>query len=67
MDRRELLKMIAILTGGAVIGGDFLLEGCKNPLAGPGLTFLKKIFRCSMKWQKQFYPPQNLRAQKPPR
>ena len=34
MDRRELLKMIAIVTGGAVIGGDFLLTGCKNPESG---------------------------------
>ncbi len=29
MDRRELLKMIAVLTGGAVIGGDLFLSGCK--------------------------------------
>lgn len=29
MDRRELLKMIAIVTGGSVIGGDFFLAGCK--------------------------------------
>ncbi|WP_316753107.1 gluconate 2-dehydrogenase subunit 3 family protein [Pedobacter gandavensis] len=28
MDRRELLKMIALLTGGAMIGGDMLLTGC---------------------------------------
>ena len=34
MDRRELLKMIAVVTGGAVIGGDFLLAGCKNPESG---------------------------------
>lgn len=34
MDRRELLKMIAVVTGGAVIGGDFLLTGCKNPASG---------------------------------
>jgi hypothetical protein len=32
MERRELLKMVAVLTGGAVIGGDFFLSGCK---AGP--------------------------------
>jgi len=30
MDRRELLKMIAILTGGAVVGGEAFLTGCKN-------------------------------------
>jgi hypothetical protein len=28
MDRRELLKMIAVLTGGAVIGGEVFLSGC---------------------------------------
>lgn len=39
MDRRELLKMIAAATGGVVIGGEFLLAGCKNPDAGPGLAF----------------------------
>jgi Gluconate 2-dehydrogenase subunit 3 len=31
MDRRELLKMIAVLTGTAFIGGEFFLSGCKNP------------------------------------
>lgn len=30
MDRRELLKMIATLTGGAVIGSEFFLAGCTN-------------------------------------
>lgn len=30
MDRRELLKMIAVLTGGAVIGGEVFLSGCKT-------------------------------------
>ena len=29
MDRRELLKMIAVLTGGTVIGGEVFLSGCK--------------------------------------
>lgn len=33
MERRELLKMIAILTGGAVIGGSAFLAGC-NPEKG---------------------------------
>lgn len=33
MDRRELLKMIAVVTGGAVIGSEFLLESCKSPVA----------------------------------
>jgi hypothetical protein len=30
MERRELLKMIAVLTGGAVIGADVFLSGCKT-------------------------------------
>lgn len=30
MNRRELLKTIATLTGSAVIGGEFFLSGCKN-------------------------------------
>ena len=30
MDRRELLKMIALITGGAVIGGEVFLSGCKT-------------------------------------
>ena len=30
MDRRELLKMIAGLTGGVVIGGEVFLSGCKT-------------------------------------
>jgi hypothetical protein len=37
MDRRELIKQIALLTGTAVIGGEFFLSGCKNndkPLTG---------------------------------
>lgn len=42
MDRRELLKMIAALTGGAVIGADFLLAGCKNPSAGTAIRFTEK-------------------------
>jgi len=39
MERRELLKMIALATGSAVIGGEFLLSGCKNNNAGNGITF----------------------------
>lgn len=31
MDRRELLRLITILTGGALIGGDVMLTGCNNP------------------------------------
>jgi hypothetical protein len=30
MERRELLKMIALLTGGAVIGADIFLSGCNT-------------------------------------
>jgi hypothetical protein len=30
MDRRELIKMIALLTGGAVVGAEAFLTGCKN-------------------------------------
>jgi hypothetical protein len=30
MERRELLKMIAVLTGTAVVGGEFFLTGCTN-------------------------------------
>jgi hypothetical protein len=30
MDRRELLKMIALATGSAVIGGEFFLSGCTS-------------------------------------
>jgi hypothetical protein len=39
MDRRELLKMIALATGTAFIGGEFFLSGCKNPEAGPSMEF----------------------------
>lgn len=38
MERRELLKMIAALTGGAVIGGEVFLSGCKNTAIG-GASF----------------------------
>lgn len=30
MDRRELLKMIALVTGGVVVGGEVFLSGCKS-------------------------------------
>lgn len=39
MDRRELLRMIAALTGGVVIGGEVFLTGCKNPDNAPTLQF----------------------------
>ncbi|MBC7949839.1 MAG: gluconate 2-dehydrogenase subunit 3 family protein [Chitinophagaceae bacterium] len=31
MDRRELLKMVALLTGGVVVGGEVFLTGCTAP------------------------------------
>jgi hypothetical protein len=34
MDRRELLRMVALATGGAVIGAEFFFSGCKNPDTG---------------------------------
>lgn len=41
MDRRELLKMVAALTGGVVIGGNSFLTGCKtdDKKAAASLTF----------------------------
>ena len=39
MDRRELLRMIAVLTGGAVVGAEAFLTGCKNPETKTSLTF----------------------------
>ncbi len=39
MERRELLKMIAVLTGSAVIGGEFFLSGCSNNSAGSTISF----------------------------
>jgi hypothetical protein len=41
MERRELLKMIALLTGGAVAGGEVFLSGCKNPSSGK-ISFSEK-------------------------
>jgi|SRR5687767_8254193 len=39
MDRRELLKMIALLTGGVVMGGEVFLTGCKTgPKTEAGFT-----------------------------
>jgi hypothetical protein len=39
MDRRELLKLIALATGTAFVGGEFFLSGCTNPEAGPSAEF----------------------------
>ena len=41
MNRRELLKMVSLATGAIVIGGEFLLTGCKNSSLG-GATFSKE-------------------------
>jgi len=38
MERRELLKSIALLTGVAVVGGELFLTGCKST-AGPVSAF----------------------------
>ena len=38
MERRELIKSIALLTGVAVVGGEFFLTGCKSA-AGPVSAF----------------------------
>ncbi|MCB0658683.1 MAG: gluconate 2-dehydrogenase subunit 3 family protein [Saprospiraceae bacterium] len=37
MDRRALLKSIAIITGASVVGGDLLLLGCKSTTDNNGL------------------------------
>jgi len=38
MERRELLKIIAVLTGSALVGGDVFLSGCKTSVKkGEGL------------------------------
>ena len=42
MERRELIKMIAAVTGGVVIGADFFLSGCKAPDKKAGNTFTEK-------------------------
>ena len=44
MERRELLKMIAVLTGGALIGGDVFLSGCRTSIKeGTGLLSVSNI------------------------
>ncbi|PZR25626.1 MAG: Twin-arginine translocation pathway signal [Citrobacter freundii] len=39
MDRRELLKLVALATGGALIGGEMFLTGCKNEPGIGGVDF----------------------------
>lgn len=41
MERRELIKIIAVLTGGTVIGADLFLSGCKSS-DSKGETFLSE-------------------------
>jgi Gluconate 2-dehydrogenase subunit 3 len=44
MERRELLKIIAVLTGGALVGGDVFLSGCKTTTKkGEGLLSADNI------------------------
>ena len=42
MNRRELLKLIAVITGSTVAGGEFFLSGCKSKDAGPADFFTGK-------------------------
>ncbi len=42
MNRRELLKMIAAATGRAMIGGEFLLTGCKSESNTTPLAFTEE-------------------------
>lgn len=42
MNRRELLKMIAAATGGAMIGGEFLLTGCKSDTKSAPVAFTEE-------------------------
>jgi hypothetical protein len=41
MNRRELLKLITLATGGTMIGAEFFMAGCKNPKVGVGEVFTK--------------------------
>jgi Gluconate 2-dehydrogenase subunit 3 len=43
MQRRQLLKHIALLTGCAVVGGDVLLSGCKNSENNNAIFSLNEI------------------------
>jgi hypothetical protein len=39
MDRRELLKLVTLATGGVLIGGQMFLSGCKNDPKLGGVAF----------------------------
>ena len=44
MERRELLKIIAVLTGGALVGGDVFLTGCRSAVKqGEGVLTAAQI------------------------
>ena len=50
MERRELLKMIAVLSGGVIVGGNVFLSGCKTAikqadglLAANDITLLNEV------------------------
>lgn len=42
MNRRELIKQIAFITGSAMVGGEFLLSGCRNTDAVKTGVFTEK-------------------------
>ncbi len=44
MNRRELLRNIALLTGGVVIGGEVFLSGCKNPATSEAVADMAASF-----------------------
>ncbi len=64
MDRRELLKMITVLTGSAFIGGELLLTGCKNEPTMGGAVFNADDVAFWMKWQIPFFRQQKAPALK---
>lgn len=49
MERRELLKMIALATGGVLVGGELFFSGCKSATSGvitftpETITFLDEV------------------------
>ena len=49
MERRELLKMIALATGGVLVGGELFFSGCKSSASGAAtftpetITFLDEM------------------------
>lgn len=39
MNRREALSRVAVIMGGAIVGAEFFLSGCKTGASTPGLPF----------------------------